>query len=352
MKKAVIPRFPSWYPFVFWILQTILWAALFSIDFKDYSITMVYTAIVMVAQLIASYTVIYVLIPRFLYQHRYWLFSLLYLILLLCCGSIVAELSSRLFTTCPDQIRNMDYLNWGIQLVYGVLLALFSSTLMAGSKITFDRFRSEENAKQLEKEKLELEKEKLATELKFLKAQINPHFLFNILNSIYNLIGRQPEKARELLIQFSEMLRYHLYEGDTAQTLLSTEMGYVHSYAEMEKIRKGKNIVVQVVWDEPQVDVLIVPLVLLTFVENAFKHVSNHFDQPNIVEVQVHSTTQRLEIHIRNTRDKRVGPSGSGGIGEANVRRRLELTYPGRHSLHVEDGDEWYEVRLVIEPIM
>ncbi|HVU96604.1 MAG TPA: sensor histidine kinase [Puia sp.] len=193
-----------------------------------------------------------------------------------------------------------------------------------------------------------MEKQRIRNELDFLKAQFNPHFLFNSINSIYGHIDRKNGKARTMLLSFSEMLRYQLYECDVDNIVIEKEVQYIRNYVALQQERKDENL--EVVVDIPD-DIhgfTIAPLLLITFVENAFKYVSNHEDRENTVVIALHRDEGDLLFRAYNTKDEGMVrlEMEKGGIGIANARRRLDLQYPGRHQLEITDGGESFEVRL------
>jgi len=202
-----------------------------------------------------------------------------------------------------------------------------------------------------------LEKEKLETELKFLKYQFNPHFLFNSINSIFFLIHKNPDMASESLAKFSELLRYQLYECNDQQIALSKEIAYLENFIELEKLRQNKVTVIMDI-DEQHVQHLdIAPFILMTFVENAFKHVSKYADQPNWIDIKLSVDQQQLDFVISNSTstDKSTDVVNYGGIGLKNVQRRLELVYPGKHELDIENDNDRFKVKLQLmlaEPVL
>jgi two-component system LytT family sensor kinase len=193
-----------------------------------------------------------------------------------------------------------------------------------------------------------MEKERIRNELDFLKAQFNPHFLFNSINSIYGHIDRKNGKARNMLLSFSEMLRYQLYECDVDNIVIEKEIQYIRNYVALQQERKEENCLVQVDIPENVRGFTIAPLLLITFVENAFKYVSNYEDRENKVIISLYREGEQLLFRAYNTRDEdgvRLEME-KGGIGIANARRRLDLQYPGKHQLEITDGGESYEVLL------
>ncbi len=194
-----------------------------------------------------------------------------------------------------------------------------------------------------------LEKEKLETELNFLRYQFNPHFLFNTINSIFFLIHKNPDMASASLAKFSELLRYQLYECNDERILLSNEIAYVDNFIGLEKLRQNNNLEVSLdIHRHGNTSFTIAPFVLMTFVENAFKHVSRDTDKPNWIRIRSTMTAGMLDFFIANS----CSPFSSGdlihygGIGLKNVQRRLDLLYPGEYKLDIQNDANSFEVRL------
>jgi two-component system, LytTR family, sensor kinase len=198
-----------------------------------------------------------------------------------------------------------------------------------------------------------LEKEKLETELQFLKNQFNPHFLFNSINSIFFLIHKNPDMASASLAKFSALLRYQLYECNDEQIPLSKEMAYLQNFIELERLRQNKNTNLHVYIDPIKESDQwgIAPFIIMTFVENAFKHVSKESDQSNWIDIQLQLAGSRLKLVVSNSLSTEPESEviRSGGIGLNNVQRRLDLVYPEQHQLHIEKKDDRFEVRLSLE---
>lgn len=193
----------------------------------------------------------------------------------------------------------------------------------------------------------QIELEKLNTELEYLRAQINPHFLFNSINTIYFQIDRQNRAARETLEKFSEMLRYQLYEctGNTIE--IEKEIQYVKNYIDLQKLRLGAQYKVDLMTDQKLTGYLIPPLLLIPFIENAFKHISHFTDRTNEIEVELTKSETGLRFTASNTTD---GQSSTepGGIGLKNVTRRLDLLYGSRYRLTIQPQPGVFRVTLEI----
>ncbi|WP_266365914.1 sensor histidine kinase [Tellurirhabdus rosea] len=198
--------------------------------------------------------------------------------------------------------------------------------------------------------RLALEQQKTSTELSFLKAQINPHFFFNTLNNIYALTLIDVETAREALHKLSRMMRYVLYETQAPTTLLSKELSFVQDYIELMQLRLTDKVTVTFQKPEPVRDVAVAPMILLPFVENAFKHGVSAL-HPSQIFVGVRQHNGHLSLEVRNTilPDKSQSLETGNGIGLTNTRRRLDLLYPERYNLLVSENTSSNEYRVQLE---
>ena len=288
-----------------------------------------------------SYLVIYGLIPRFFNTRRYFLFSLLLLTGMLLSAVFILAVMTELFTLFNKPVpysRKSEY--------FYILIANFYTVfLVVAVKFIREKVRSDRRNTLLEKEKTE-------NELRFLKSQMNPHFLFNAINSIYVLIKKDPDFAGLTLVKFADMLRYQLYECNADEIPIEKEIGYLDNYIELEKLRKGKIIETRYTVGPTTGNFSIAPLLLIPFVENAFKYVSSCPNKNNFVTVDLNYQDDIFELSVENTMDEdNVPPKEKawGGIGLENVRRRLELIYKGRHALDISTKGDIYSVLLTIK---
>jgi hypothetical protein len=194
--------------------------------------------------------------------------------------------------------------------------------------------------------------EKLQTEIKYLKSQINPHFLFNGINSIYHLIDKDTEQAKAILLMFSGLLRYQLYECNEDKILVSKELGYLENYISLEQIRKGKDV--QIEWDFEVMleNQKIAPLLLTPFIENAFKYLSNYSESSkNHLYIHLFIENHHLELKVENTYQPELinQPKKAGGLGLENVKKRLNLIYPNQHHLVLVSNGRIFKVHLEID---
>jgi len=192
-----------------------------------------------------------------------------------------------------------------------------------------------------------MEKQRMRHELDFLKAQFNPHFLFNSINSIYGHIDRRNGEARDMLLSFSEMLRYQLYECNVDKIVIEKELQYIRHYVALQQGRREEHLRVRLDIPEDIAGFTIAPLLLITFVENAFKYVSAQEDGGEVI-IAFRKHKDEVTFRAYNTKDRTAVEWEKGGIGIANARRRLDLQYPGRHRLVITDGDLSYEVLLTL----
>lgn len=288
---------------------------------------------------IPFYLTAYYLVPRYLYQKKYLklISSLLaILVVLVPCQIILSRfilhfVDNRL-STIPqrDDIISIFYMG-----VWNNLLCIF---IGGGLKIMSDRFK--------------LEKEKINTELNFLRAQINPHFLFNMLNTIYFQVDKSNFQARASIEKMSEMLRYQLYECVHDSIEIEKEIKYLESYVMMQKLRFEEGTDIQFQIDESLKSFFIAPLLLQPLVENAFKFLSQHKDpRKNILHISLQQKENRLVALISNTEDAAHNTDllvKMGGIGYKNLHRRLELLYPGMYQLETQRNEGRYTVKLSV----
>ena len=197
-----------------------------------------------------------------------------------------------------------------------------------------------------------LKKEKATNELKFLKAQIQPHFLFNTLNNLYALTLAKSDLAPEVVLKLSDLLDFILYQSNQSEIPVEKEIELIQGFIDLESLRYGDLIQVNF---EHQVDnpsVKISPLILLPFVENAFKHgASGNLEDPEI-SVKLNVENGQLSFHVFNNKPKTQGKKKEqlhGGIGIKNLQRQLELNYTGQYQLDIQDTNKNYTVHLTLE---
>lgn len=286
--------------------------------------------------LVLFYTNIYVLVPRLLFKNRYGLYCLSILAML-----TVLVLSARIYAFYNSSAgikssSGSDDLN--IPLFSTLILVLVSAS---SSVKLFQKWMTD---KQLI---FELEKSQATTELQQLKNQVNPHFLFNMLNNANVLTKKNPEEASQVLMKLSDLLRYQLYDSARDKVLLTSDIHFLEDFLNLEKVRRD-NFDFVISKEGSLSGVQIPPLLFISFVENAVKH-SN--DSVKISYVNLYFDVRNSELFFKciNSKPALKQAGKSGGLGLANVKRRLELLYPNAHTLIIEDSMETYNVMLTLK---
>jgi two-component system, LytTR family, sensor kinase len=302
----------------------------------------------LVFQAIGVYFNLYFLMPRYLEKGRYFSYVSLLLLTIISTASFIVSgyyVGAWLLDKPFQDLYHMDPANYFSLFESGALPSTAASMTLAMSiKLTRNWIQTKRREQLLEKEKLE-------TELKFLRAQFNPHFLFNTINSIFVLIHKNPHMASESLAKFSDLLRYQLYECNEHQIPVTQELMYLENFIELQKLRQDGNITMNLHMKKPLTNALtIAPFIIMPFMENAFKHVSQHKTGNNWINVHLHFDHTQLRLEITNSASSpdRVSTDAVAyrGIGLTNVQRRLDLLYPGNYDLKIKQHPEQFEVRL------
>lgn len=226
-----------------------------------------------------------------------------------------------------------SYFLWNF--LYAVWFLLISSMLFFTQKWSDQR----QQVKNIQINQLE-------TELKYLRAQVNPHFLFNGLNTIYGSIDRNNQQARDILVQFSDLLRYNLYEADVDWVELEKESIYLQNYVALQRARSNSNLQIELTISIADKHCRIAPLIFMAFVENAFKFSSRDDSRANHISIRLQQAGNQLYFECMNSyEDDQQDP---GGIGLNNARRRLALLYNNRHTLNIQKDKDTYTVQLTL----
>jgi sensor histidine kinase YesM len=196
----------------------------------------------------------------------------------------------------------------------------------------------------MEARKKEIENEKLIAELNFLKAQINPHFLFNTLNNLYYLAYSKSENTTEVIAKLSQMMRYMIYDSNHAKVLLTKEIEYMLNYISLERLRLNDQVPIKFEVSGNTERVWITPLIFITFLENAFKHGVSNSNPGAWVNISIQLRGTECIYIVENSKNSDMAEKS--GIGLRNVHRRLELSYPGAHTIETTDTAEKYSVKL------
>jgi len=195
----------------------------------------------------------------------------------------------------------------------------------------------------------ELQNTNLKYHLQILHSQINPHFMFNVLNHIYILMEKDTDMASVLLLKYSDTLRYQLYAGKEEWVKLDKEIVFLKNYIDVEKFRWEGKLDVECLWHIEDGNKDIPPLLLITFIENAFKHVSRSQSEKGFIYIALKQDENILSLEVRNSKSDGKKKVKSSGIGLENVKKRLDILYRRRYSLDIEDIGSVYSTKLMIK---
>jgi two-component system, LytTR family, sensor kinase len=302
-----------------------------------------------------------VLIPRFFFQKRRFRYYIS-VVVLLACFYLISDTSNRLiFKYFPERNmseRMMRDENDGRRPVHppeiGIgsrppyrQMHLFNYTANSLFLVFFSLgLKVLERQAKFEETRKELEKEKLNSELAFLKSQISPHFFFNTLNNIYSLISINPDDSQKAILKLSRLMRYLLYESEHGNTMLSNEIDFMLNYIDLMKLRLSSKVSLKVSFPADFEDKSIPPLLFIPFVENAFKHgITNK--GASFIDISMQTEKNMIIFRCSNSiPDQRSEQGTRSGIGLENIRKRLNLLFPGKHELKIDTDNNIYKVVL------
>lgn len=342
---------------LFWgVFQGFLYSflAMYSVTgyLKRLPLSVVESFIFLIAHMFLAYSLIYIVIPRFLLKQKYWQTALL----TIACFILTACLSTLLNIFIIDPLRSLSIgdlyakslyrqsaINIHLSLLAGLRGGLTIGGIAAAIKLMKYWYVKEQRNLQLQKENAE-------SQLQLLKAQVHPHFLFNTLNNIYSYTQDTSPAASRLVTRLSDLLRFVLYEGSQPLVLLDRELKMIQDYISLEKVRYSNKLELDIQVPQKTNNLYIAPLLLLPLVENCFKHgTSNVLEQP---WVSLHITLNETEMHMKllnGKADRKQEKNNSTGIGIQNVKKRLALLYPGKHSLLITNEEDVFIVNLKIQ---
>lgn len=340
----------------FWaVFQASLYASIFVSNLKVYlqrwPVAMIESLLYLPCHMFLSYALMYFVIPRYVVTTRYVSAILWCAFLVLFTGALSAAVAQYLVIPMREALGVNSSFPRGPALQRGA----FSQAMLAGLRggLTVGGIAA---AIKLMKHwytegqrNLQLQKENAESQLQLLKAQVHPHFLFNTLNNIYAYTQGRAPVAGQLVMGLADMLRYMLYECKRPQVLLSKELGMVEGYLELERIRYGNKLEIHVSLPNDAHQWNIAPLLLLPFVENCFKHgTSSVLEQPWI-SMDVTMQGPAMALKLMNSKAPQQHKWEAHGIGIDNVRRRLELLYPQKHTLEITNQQDVFVVDLMLQ---
>ncbi|GAB3197660.1 sensor histidine kinase YesM [Pontibacter aydingkolensis] len=331
---------------LFWAAYVLFFGLLYGSYIDDYYNAFMVELVELPFKMLLVYFNMYYLMPRYLLEKRYLEF-VVYLLLMM--GVITSIMQFVLLpflihplfcpTTCTkDNLTLYRFIRNGVNINYVVAIT-------AAIALLKNWYRHQKAAQNLTQDKLE-------AELKVLKAQIHPHFLFNTLNSLYSLTLKKSDNAPEVVLKLSSLMDYMLYDANAAKVPLEKELAYIKNYLALEQMRYGTRVDVQFTESGSIAGKQIAPMLLLPFVENAFKHGVTTETENAWVRIDVKVTDNELVLLVENCKCSVKASSSTrdmaSGIGLKNLQRRLELLYDGKFELEIEDEPDSYSARLEV----
>ncbi len=295
-----------------------------------------FSLIMNLSWVVLFYVNAYLLIPRFMYKKKYGQFAAWHIVLFVLMVTEVNLLSALFFKEMHFNSRNIFF----NLLIYLFIFGLSTAYQLIGDKVKSDKLAQEK------------QNESLKTELSLLRSQASPHFMFNVLNNMVALARKQSDLLEPSLIKLSSLMRYMLYEADEEKVSLEKEMDYLQSYIDLQQQRFGKKVQVKVHMHTNNNHYQLEPMLLIPFVENAFKHGTGMVEDA-LIDIDLEAEKNTLQFTVSN----KYNPASSeikdktSGIGLANVKRRLNLLYGKNHSLTITTNDNWFVASLKINGI-
>jgi len=324
----------------FWVLSYYILLNLFSLSGRIVRIDFIYTSVFHVSLIVGVYLNLLILIPFFLGKKKYVLFSVLLIIDILFSTGLNVFIFDKLMEVVFPGYYFISYYDFFDIMKFQIVYILLTSLLKL-SKGWFSLLESQNKLMQLQKEKID-------TELKALKAQINPHFLFNSLNNIYSLSLKQSTLTPEIILKLSSIMRYMLYETTGEFVLLKKELNIISDYVELQRIRSDGKAKIELLIKGDAANYKIAPLLFIPFIENAFKHGIKASLDASFVNINIEIGEDNITFLSENNKGEidETEANDYKGIGLENVKKRLELIYKDKYSLKISDEDEKFSVLL------
>ncbi len=337
---------------LFWLFVLVLAPITAQENLQGTQEAFIYRLVALPMKMIATYFVVYYLIPQFLHTKKYLLF-LIYFILSSVLFTVIYRFNNvHIAETLVGVNAPKESL---LEIIYEIENTFFGyiGRLYYYSVIFFIIKAFKDRA--IKKRKIEeLEKEKIQAELNFLKAQIHPHFLFNTLNNLYALTLDKSDDAPEVVAKLSEMLDYMLYQCREPKVMISKEIDLLQHYIDLEKLRYGDRLELDFAHTIDASQTFIAPLILISIVENAFKHGVSGAMKTSIVQITLQVKEGVLNFKVFNTKnqiEQKDEMNYKQGIGVKNIQRQLELIYPNQYEWKVEETAETYTAALRLEAL-
>lgn len=312
--------------------------------FRWYAMVAIRCFFYLISQIIFTYTVIYGLIPAFLQKRKYWHFAALFLLLVIAMTFLRYALIIYVYDPLMQPLK-FDISNRAMTLRQAIDQIVDGPAFVSWTIISLKIFSTWQKR---QKDILRLRAENASAELQLLKAQVHPHFLFNTLNNIYSFALDRSPQAKRMIKKLESILRYMTEECEQPLVSLEAEISTIEDYLELERIRYGNSIEMQVEINGDRQGKTIAPLLMMPFVENSFKHGTSKILRSPWIKLFIQADDDRVHFLLTNSKPEKEPAAGKKGIGLSNVRKRLELLYPADHLLSIESTPNTFTVNMQI----
>lgn len=326
----------------YWSAIVLFFTFFWGSDKNAYHIVFFNELLLLPPKLLAVYTVLMILVPKLLFRKKLLLFTVSTICVMAICGTLllfaqygVSNFVLPIYIAKPLTLNRFEALSAMVDINTVLIIPLVI-------KIVEHGYRNMQRNEKLEREKLE-------TELQYLKAQIHPHFFFNTLNNLYSLVLKKSEKAPEVVLTLSDLMRYVLYESNTPKVSMDKELKHIRNYIQLERLRLPADAEIRFKVHGDLSLLSIEPMLIIPLIENCFKHVSAPMGDSCWIHIEINVQDGNLQVKTENSIDSTMqGVTVQGGVGLSNVERRLELLYPGRYELKSIADDFSYLCKLKI----
>ena len=331
---------------LFWVGVWFFFLYFFSYNSNDIPYAAWFSSFLLPVAMITTYFTVYFLLPKYLYTKKYNVF-ILYSIYTLIISSylIIVSIFICFIFLSNLKIANMSLLSrnfWFVLILVYLVVGLVSFVSLLNHN-----FKTDSKNKELQNKILETQLQIKNQELQYLKKQIHPHFLFNTLNTIYGFAIKQSKDTPDIILKLSNLLDYILYQVNKPKVNLREEVLHIKEYIELEKIRFQDTLIVDFNSDISSEEIQVAPMLLIPFIENAFKH-GNLIDGFLTVEVDIQLVNDKLNFSIKNTVLSVEEETDKNGIGLENIQKRLDLIYKDNYSLKTEIIGNWFCINLIL----
>jgi len=336
---------------LYWLLALIFWSWLYTGLTNEYVHTLIIVGIVALVSIGTVYFFNKFLIPRYLFAGKYWKFGLFSFYSVISSSWVVLFLVFVYFMIMISESPE-NYFPFQIDVAFilaGMYLVIIAGVL---SHVIRGNFETLKERNSLEKNQLEIRNKLKETELRFLKSQFHPHFLFNTLNNLYALSLKKADETPDMILKLSELLDYSLYGSEKEKVSISEEIIFIQNYLDLIRMRFQDHARIEFRHTVENSDMKLSPLLLIPFVENAVKHGIFTTDQFGWIKINLEQKGQHIKFELSNAviKDDHYGVDNGDtmGLGLSQIRSRLNILYPDKHDLLINKGLEEYSISLDI----